>query len=79
MASGSWPRRRRHSARPALSASSFGAAARTAAGSGGDSLTPYAAEKLPWLRHPDFTRMTAPALVVAADEDELPMTVRGAA
>lgn len=49
------------------------------AGSGGDSLTPYAAENLPWLRHPDFTRMTAPALVVAGDKDELPMTVRGAA
>ncbi|MFJ8954362.1 alpha/beta hydrolase family protein [Streptomyces sp. NPDC102381] len=48
------------------------------AGSGGDSLTPYAAEHLPWLRHPDFTRMSAPALVVAGDKDELPMTVRGA-
>ncbi|MFJ9175836.1 alpha/beta hydrolase family protein [Streptomyces sp. NPDC102360] len=48
------------------------------AGSGGDSLTPYAAENLPWLRHPDFTLMSAPALVVAGDKDELPMTVRGA-
>ncbi|MFZ3597961.1 alpha/beta hydrolase family protein [Streptomyces sp. BH104] len=48
------------------------------AGSGGDSLTPYAAENLPWLRHPDFTRMTAPALIVAGDKDELPLTVRGA-
>ncbi|MGW0686885.1 alpha/beta hydrolase family protein [Streptomyces sp. NPDC002754] len=48
------------------------------AGSGGDSLTRYAAENLPWLRHPDFTRMTAPALVVAGDKDELPLTVRGA-
>ncbi|MEB8337773.1 alpha/beta hydrolase family protein [Streptomyces endophyticus] len=47
------------------------------AGSGGDSLTPYAAERLPWLRHPDFTRMTTPALVVAGDKDELPLTVRG--
>ncbi|WP_425825020.1 alpha/beta hydrolase family protein [Streptomyces fractus] len=45
------------------------------AGSGGDSLTPFAAENLPWLRHPDFTRMTAPALIVAGDKDELPLTV----
>lgn len=48
------------------------------AGSGGDALTPYAAEHLPWLRHPDFTRMAAPALIVAGDKDALPMTVRGA-
>ncbi|MEU5743293.1 chlorophyllase [Streptomyces tendae] len=48
------------------------------AGAGGDALTPFAAEHLPWLRHPDFTRMTAPALVVAGDKDDLPLTVRGA-
>ncbi|MGW5761790.1 alpha/beta hydrolase family protein [Streptomyces tendae] len=48
------------------------------AGAGGDALTPFAAEHLPWLRHPDFSRMTAPALVVAGDEDDLPLTVRGA-
>ncbi|MFF0584924.1 alpha/beta hydrolase family protein [Streptomyces sp. NPDC003781] len=48
------------------------------AGAGGDSLTPFAAEHLPWLRDPDFTRMTAPALVVAGDKDDLPFTVRGA-
>nr|WP_308408781.1 chlorophyllase [Streptomyces sp. AC627_RSS907] len=48
------------------------------AGNGGDDLTPFAAEHLPWLRHPDFTRMTAPALVVAGDRDDLPLTVRGA-
>jgi predicted dienelactone hydrolase len=48
------------------------------AGAGGDALTPFAAEHLPWLRHPDFTHMTAPALVVAGDKDDLPFTVRGA-
>ncbi|GAA5049948.1 alpha/beta hydrolase family protein [Nocardia callitridis] len=48
------------------------------AGRGGDDLTPFAAEQLPWLRHPDFTYMTTPALVVAGDKDILPLTVRGA-
>ncbi|MGY0489540.1 alpha/beta hydrolase family protein [Streptomyces sp. WG-D5] len=48
------------------------------AGAGGDSLTPYAAEHLPWLRDPDFSGMTAPALVVSGDKDVLPLTVRGA-
>jgi predicted dienelactone hydrolase len=48
------------------------------AGRGGDDLTPFAAENLPWLRHPDFGHMTAPALVIAGDNDILPLTVRGA-
>ncbi|MBZ6106454.1 alpha/beta hydrolase family protein [Streptomyces olivaceus] len=48
------------------------------AGNGGDDLTPFAAENLPWLRGPDFSGMSAPALVVAGDRDELPLTVRGA-
>ncbi|MFC8333265.1 alpha/beta hydrolase family protein [Streptomyces olivaceus] len=48
------------------------------AGNGGDDLTPFAAENLPWLRGPDFSRVSAPALVVAGDLDELPLTVRGA-
>ncbi|MFK4547765.1 putative dienelactone hydrolase [Streptomyces tendae] len=48
------------------------------AGAGDDALTPFAAEHLPWLRHPDFTGMTTPALVVAGDKDDLPFTVRGA-
>ncbi|WP_461007333.1 alpha/beta hydrolase family protein [Streptomyces capparidis] len=48
------------------------------AGAGGDHLTPFAAENLPWLRSPDFSHMTAPALVVAGDADDLPLTVRGA-
>jgi predicted dienelactone hydrolase len=48
------------------------------AGNGGGDLTPFAAENLPWLRDPDFTRMTTPALVVSGDRDDLPLTVRGA-
>ncbi|WP_217168010.1 chlorophyllase [Streptomyces sp. AC512_CC834] len=48
------------------------------AGNGGSDLTPFAAENLPWLRDPDFTHMTTPALVVAGDRDDLPFTVRGA-
>ncbi len=47
------------------------------AGEGGDHLTPYAAENLPWLREVDFSHLTPPALVVAGDEDELPVTTRG--
>ncbi|MFD2079145.1 Predicted dienelactone hydrolase [Actinopolymorpha cephalotaxi] len=48
------------------------------AGRGGDDLTPFAAEHLPWLRNPDFAHLTTPALVVAGDKDDLPLTVRGA-
>jgi fermentation-respiration switch protein FrsA (DUF1100 family) len=47
------------------------------AGKGGDDLTPFAAEHLPWLRHPDFGHMSMPALVIAGDRDILPLTVRG--
>ncbi len=47
------------------------------AGRGGHALTPFAAEHLPWLRGPDFTHLTAPALVVAGDRDDSPLTVRG--
>ncbi|QFG22962.1 alpha/beta fold hydrolase [Actinomadura sp. WMMB 499] len=47
------------------------------AGAGGDRLTPYAAENLPWLRDVDFSHLTAPALVVAGDKDDLPMTTKG--
>ncbi|GAA5167653.1 MULTISPECIES: alpha/beta hydrolase family protein [Amycolatopsis] len=47
------------------------------AGRGGDALTPFAAENLPWLRHIDFTELTRPALVVAGDKDDLPLTVLG--
>ena len=46
------------------------------AGRGGADLTPFAAEHYPFM-HPDFSRMAAPALVVAGDRDDLPLTVRG--
>ncbi|MQY31921.1 alpha/beta hydrolase family protein [Nocardia aurantia] len=49
------------------------------AGRGGDALTPFATDNLPWLRNPDFSHMTAPALVVAGDADDLPLTTRGPA
>ncbi|MFC0041858.1 alpha/beta hydrolase family protein [Actinomadura rayongensis] len=41
------------------------------AGKGGDELTPFAIENLPWLRDQDFAHVTAPALVVAGDKDDL--------
>ncbi|WP_306368329.1 chlorophyllase [Nocardiopsis sp. CC223A] len=47
-----------------------------AAGRGGDALTPFAAEHLPFM-NPDFTGMTAPALVVAGDDDHSQLSVRG--
>jgi len=47
------------------------------AGRGGEDLTPFAAENFPWLKNPDFAHMTTPALVVAGDHDDLPLSVRG--
>ncbi|MFI5673072.1 alpha/beta hydrolase family protein [Streptomyces cellulosae] len=47
------------------------------AGKGGDELTPFAHEHLPWLRDQDFSHITAPGLVVAGDKDELPLSTRG--
>ena len=49
------------------------------AGSGGDDLTPYARDHLPWLRGQDFSHITAPGLVIAGDADELPLSTRGPA
>lgn len=46
------------------------------AGRGGDDLTPFAAEHFPFM-HPDFAHMATPALVVAGDHDDLPLTHRG--
>ncbi|GAB3833912.1 alpha/beta hydrolase family protein [Kribbella italica] len=46
------------------------------AGKGGADLTPYAAEHFPFM-NPDFTHLTAPALVVAGDKDDLPLSHRG--
>jgi predicted dienelactone hydrolase len=47
------------------------------AGRGGADLTPFAAENFPWLKDPSFGDMTTPALVVAGDQDDLPLSVRG--
>ncbi|WP_326686862.1 chlorophyllase [Streptomyces sp. NBC_01795] len=46
------------------------------AGKGGADLTPFAAEHFPFM-NPDFANMTTPALVVAGDKDDLPLSVRG--
>lgn len=50
------------------------------AGQGGDSLTPFAAEKMPHL-NVSFEHMTKPTLVVVGDQDDTPnkyqLTVRG--
>ena len=45
-------------------------------GSGGDDLTPFAAENFSFM-HPDFAHMTTPALIVAGDKDQSALTVRG--
>lgn len=45
-------------------------------GRGGADLTSFAAEKYPFM-NPDFAHMTTPALVVAGDRDDSPLTVRG--
>ncbi|MEO3786384.1 chlorophyllase [Actinocorallia sp. B10E7] len=45
-------------------------------GRGGDDLTPFAAEHLPFM-HPSFDGMTTPALVVAGDRDQSMLSVRG--
>ncbi|MFD3557052.1 alpha/beta hydrolase family protein [Streptomyces goshikiensis] len=42
----------------------------------GDDLTPFAVENLPFLR-PSFDTMTAPALVVAGDNDQSHLSTRG--
>lgn len=47
------------------------------AGRGGADLTPFAVENFPWMKDPGFADMTTPALVIAGDQDDLPLTVRG--
>jgi len=42
----------------------------------GDSLTPFAAEHLPFMR-PSFDTMTTPALIVAGDHDQSALSTRG--
>ncbi|MFF7195972.1 alpha/beta hydrolase family protein [Streptomyces sp. NPDC008079] len=49
------------------------------AGKGGAELTPFAHEHLPWLRDQDFSHIAAPGLVVAGDQDDLPLSTRGPA
>ncbi|MFS8204140.1 alpha/beta hydrolase family protein [Streptomyces sp. CWNU-52B] len=46
------------------------------AGKGGADLTPFAAEHFPFM-NPSFDHMTTPALVVAGDRDDSPLSVRG--
>ncbi|MFE6775573.1 alpha/beta hydrolase family protein [Streptomyces sp. NPDC057702] len=46
------------------------------AGRGGADLSPYAAEHFPFM-NPDFTHLRAPALVVAGDRDDSPLSTRG--
>lgn len=42
----------------------------------GDSLTPFAAEHLPFMK-PDYSTMTTPALVIAGGKDQSAMSTRG--
>lgn len=48
----------------------------TTTGTGGGQLTPFAAENFPFM-NPDFSRLTAPTLVVAGDDDQSPLSTRG--
>jgi dienelactone hydrolase len=45
-------------------------------GEGGDDLSPFAAEHFPFM-NPTFAAMATPALVVAGDHDDSPLTTRG--
>lgn len=50
-----------------------------APGSGGADLSAWADENVPFFRHPNFAKMTTPALVVMGDHDVSPhLTARGA-
>ncbi len=50
-----------------------------APGRGGDALSAFAAEHIPFFRNPSFAEMTTPTLVVAGDSDASPhLTTRGA-
>ncbi|MDO0930481.1 chlorophyllase [Streptomyces sp. DG2A-72] len=46
------------------------------AGQGGADLSPFAAERYPFM-NPSFADMTTPTLVIAGDQDNSPLTVRG--
>lgn len=56
---------------PAVSAGALIAATGT-----GDTLTPFAAEHLPFMR-PDYSTMTTPALIVAGGKDQSQLSTRG--
>jgi dienelactone hydrolase len=45
-------------------------------GTGGTDLSPFAAEHFPFMS-PSFTDMTTPALIVAGDQDDSPLSLRG--
>jgi dienelactone hydrolase len=45
-------------------------------GTGGASLAPFAAENFPFMS-PDFAELDTPALIVAGDHDDSPLSVRG--
>ncbi|MFI1934141.1 alpha/beta hydrolase family protein [Streptomyces sp. NPDC020330] len=59
-----------------FSHSAVSAGALIAATGTGDTLTPFAAEHLPFMR-PDYSTMTAPALVVAGGKDRSQLSTRG--
>lgn len=46
------------------------------AGTGGDALTPFAAQQFPFM-NPDFTGLTTPSLLVAGENDQSLLSVRG--
>ncbi|ANW22354.1 alpha/beta hydrolase family protein [Streptomyces clavuligerus] len=59
-----------------LSHSAVSAGALIAAAGTSDSLTPFAAGKLPFMK-PDFSTMTTPALVIAGGKDQSRLSTRG--
>ncbi|MFF9900442.1 alpha/beta hydrolase family protein [Streptomyces longispororuber] len=59
-----------------FSHSAVSAGALIAATGTGDTLTPFAAEHLPFMR-PDYSTMTAPALVIAGGKDQSRLSTRG--
>lgn len=46
-------------------------------GVGGAELAPFAAELFPFMKNPSFVDMTTPALFIAGDHDQSPLTTRG--
>lgn len=59
-----------------FSHSAVSAGALIAATGTGDTLTPFAAEHLPFMR-PDYSSMTAPTLVIAGGKDQSQLSTRG--